>query len=210
MHAPNILATVLASLKAIPIEATFHRSIANAVLYRKGRKPKLLFALGAGANGARFTPVGGPPCLYVSAKPITTISEATGIASSLIAAGQAIPQPHTAFSMRVKLHRGVIDLTDETTILELGSCAAELDGDWLEQMRSEEPILTQILATAIYESNRFQGIRFFSHGDPGQINLMIWTKKVKAPSFVEVIDSSSVLADRIPKLRKRLNATKLK
>lgn len=57
MHTLEDLAAVLASLSAIPINGIFHRSVANAALYRKGRKPRLLYALGPGAVGARFTPI---------------------------------------------------------------------------------------------------------------------------------------------------------
>ncbi|MBY0548046.1 MAG: RES domain-containing protein, partial [Candidatus Obscuribacterales bacterium] len=154
------MADVLANLPAVPINGTYHRSVANASLYRKGRKPKLLFSLGAGMNGARFTPKGGPPCLYVSAKPVTTLSEVSGIASSLVHAGVAIPQPTTAFSMSVNLHRGILDLTNAAILDALGTNLAELDGPWEEQMKNGDPVPTQILATAVYESKRFQGLRF--------------------------------------------------
>lgn len=203
MHPPDDLAVVLATLPAIPTNGTYHRSVANASLYRKGRKPKLLFSLGAGMNGQRFTPKGGPPCLYVSAQPVTTLSEVSGIASSLVLAGVAIPQPTTAFSMNVNLHRGILDLTDAAILDALGTNLAELDGPWEEQMKNGDPVPTQILAKAVYESKRFQGLRFFSHEAPGQVNVMIWTESIKAPSVVEVIDGSGKLADRIPKLRKK-------
>ncbi|MBX9950344.1 MAG: RES domain-containing protein [Candidatus Obscuribacterales bacterium] len=208
MHSEDVLADVLANLPAVPINGTYHRSVANASLYRKGRKPKLLFSLGAGMNGARFTPKGGPPCLYVSAQPVTTLSEVSGIASSLVLAGLvAIPQPTTAFSMNVNLHRGILDLTNTDNLDKLGTTLAELDGPWEEQMKNGEPVPTQDLAKAVYESKRFQGLQFFSHEAPGQVNIMIWTETVKAPSVVEVIDGSGKLADRIPKIRKRRTTT---
>lgn len=203
MHPPDVLAKVLETLPAVPINGTYHRSVANASLYRKGRKPKLLFSLGAGMNGARFTPRGGPPCLYVSAQPVTTLSEVSGIASSLVLAGVAIPQPTTAFSMTVHMHIGVLDLTNADNLKQLGTDVTELDGPWEEQMKNGDPVPTQILATAVYESKRFQGLQFFSHEAPGQVNVMIWTETIKAPSLIEVIDGSGKLADRIPKIRKR-------
>jgi RES domain-containing protein len=203
MKRPAVLAKVLAHLPAIPIAGTYHRSVANASLYRKRHKTKLLFSLGPAITGARFTPIGGPPCIYASKHPATTLSEASGIASSLFHAGIAIPQPTTAFSMEVILHLGFLDLTDTANLDKLGTNLEELNGNWNEQMKNGLPVPTQILVTAIYDSKRFQGLQFFSHEAPDQINIMIWTETVKSPSSIEVIDSSGQLADRIPKIRKK-------
>jgi len=205
MHSPDILSAVLTTISAIPISGTYHRSVANASLYQERRKPKYLYALGPGREGARYTPKGGPPCLYVSAEPVTTLSEAAGIASALVLAGIAIPQPTTAFSVKVDLHRGVLDLTDAATLVQLGTDLTELDGPWEQQVLNGDPVPTQILAIAAYATNRFQGIRFYSHEDPGKLNLVIWTEAVNAPSAVAVIDSSDTVSERIPRIRKKRN-----
>jgi RES domain-containing protein len=203
MHSPDILAAVLSTIPAVPINGTYHRSVANASLYQGRRKPKYLYALGSGREGARYTPKGGPPCLYVSAEPITTLSEAAGIASSLVLAGIAIPQPMSAFSMKVDLHQGLLDLTDASVLTQLGTDLGELDGPWEQQALNGEPVPTQILSIAAHASSRFQGIRFYSHEDPGKINIVIWTETVKAPSAVAIVDSSDTVTERIPRLRKK-------
>jgi RES domain-containing protein len=203
MHSPDILAAVLRTLPAVPMSGTYHRSVANASLYQGRRKPKYLYALGPGREGARYTPKGGPPCLYVSAEPVTTLSEAAGIASSLVLAGIAIPQPTSAFSMTVDLHRGLLDLTDPNVLAQLGTDLTELDGPWEKQVLNGDPVPTQILAIAAYDSKCFQGIRFYSHEDPGKVNIVIWTETVKAPSAVAVIDSSGAKIERIPRIHKK-------
>ena len=203
MHSPDILAAVLPTLPAVPINGTYHRSVANASLYQGRRKPKYLYSLGPGREGSRYTPKGGPPCLYVSSEPVTTLSEAAGIASSLVLAGIAIPQPTSAFSMTVDLHRGLLDLTDPSVLAQLGTDLTELDGPWEEQVLNGDPVPTQILAIAAYASKRFQGIRFYSHEDPGKVNIVIWTETVKAPSAVAVIDSSGTITERIPRIHKK-------
>ncbi|MBP9093444.1 RES family NAD+ phosphorylase [bacterium] len=203
METPDILATVLLTLPAVPINSTYHRSVANASLYQGRRRPKYLYALGPGREGARFTPKGGPPCLYVSAEPVTTLSEATGIASALVLAGLAIPQPMSSFSMTVYLHRGLLDLTDTEVLAKLGTDLTELDGPWEQQVINGDPVPTQILATAAYASKRFQVIRFYSHEDPGKVNIVIWTEMVKSPSAVVVIDGTSTINERIPRIHKK-------
>ena len=99
--------------------------------------------------------------------------------------------------MTVNLHRGLLDLTDVSVLAQLGTDLTELDRPWEQQVLNGDPVPTQILAIAAYASNRFQGIRFYSHKDPGKINIVIWTKTVKAPSVVAVIDSSGTVTERI-------------
>jgi RES domain-containing protein len=203
MHPRNILAAVLPTIPAVPINGTFHRSVASASLHTGRRKPTYLYALGAGLQGARYTSKNGPPCLYVSEKSVTTLSEAAGIASSLVEARMAISQPMTTSSMEVNLHLGLLDLTDTIVLARLGTNIDEIDGPWQQQQLSGNPVTTQILAAEAYASRQFQGIRFFSNADPGNTNIMIWTETVIAPSAVSVINSSGTVKERIPPLRKK-------
>jgi hypothetical protein len=85
----------------------------------------------------------------------------------------------TVFSMKVKLQQGLLDLTDASVLGQLDTDIAELDGLWEQQVLNGDPVPTQILAVAAYASNRFQGLRFFSHEAPGKMNIMIWTGKLK-------------------------------
>jgi RES domain-containing protein len=105
--------------------------------------------------------------------------------------------------MTVDLHRGLLDLTDPSVLAQLGTDLTELDGPWEEQVLNGDPVPTQILAIAAYASKRFQGIRFYSHEDPGKVNIVIWTETVKAPSAVAVIDSSGTITERIPRIHKK-------
>jgi RES domain-containing protein len=205
MHSADILAAALKAIAPVPINGTFHRAVANAALYQGRRKPKYLYSLGPGRSGARYSPIGGPPCLYVSEEPVTTLSEAGGIASSLVRAGIAIAQPTTAFSMNVNLHRGALDLTDAGVVEQLGTSFIELDGPWEQQALTGGPIPTQDLGIEAYATKRFQGILFFSHEDPGKKNLVIWTATIKSPSVVTVIDSSNATTERIPRVRRKRN-----
>jgi RES domain-containing protein len=200
MHAAKKLKSILASVPAISIEQCFYRSVKNASLHNYN-PPKPLYALGPGNEGARYTPVGGPPCLYVSAKPLTTLCEVAGIASSLLEAGAVLPYPLTLYSVKVKL-KYVLDLADPEVCKALGTTLQELDGSWEQQLKNSVPVPTHILASAAHASGRFQGIKFVSHEDPTTINLMIWTETIRYPCYVEVQDSTGQMADRIPKSRK--------
>ena len=200
MHSARKLKSVLAAVPAVSIEQCFYRSVKDASLH-KYSPPKPLYALGPGTAGARYTPVGGRHVSYVSDRPLTTLCEVAGIASSLLQAGAVLPYPLTIYSIKVKL-KHVLDLTDPVNCKALGTTIKELDGPWEQQMKNGDPVLTHILASAAYATGRFQGMKFSSHEDPSTTNLMIWAETVKYPCFVEVLDSTGQMADRIPKSRK--------
>ena len=83
MYAQKKLSTVLATIPTISIHQSFYRSVDNASFYEYD-PPQPLYGLGLGITGARFTPKNGPPALYVSEQPLTTLCEASGIAASLL------------------------------------------------------------------------------------------------------------------------------
>jgi hypothetical protein len=65
-------------------------------------------------------------------------------------------------------------------------------------MKNMTAVPTHILARATYKTSRFEGIKFWSHEQPGTANLLIWTDSVKSPSYIEVVDDSNTLGDRLP------------
>jgi len=84
MHDRAKLQAVLAKLKANPIKGIFYRSVPAGALF-KFDPPQPLWSLGPGMSGQRFTPIGGPPALYVAESPQTTLYEGNALAASLFA-----------------------------------------------------------------------------------------------------------------------------
>lgn len=193
------LQAVLAKLTTLPLEGVFYRSIPAGALYNfQPLQP--LWSLGPGLSGQRFTPIGGPPALYVAESPQTTLYEGNALAASLfkhVASRPAIPATVT-ISVRVKLSH-VLDLTNKSVIKALALTNRELFCSWKELMRKELAVPTHTLADIAYKVPRLQGIRFPSSQDASGVNLIIWTRKLKSPCYIEVDDPSGTLWQRVPK-----------
>ena len=138
--------------------------------------------------------------IYVAEHQYTALAEVDhSITSSLRKSGRITPSPPlTIYAIHVKLNR-VLDLADKAVVDALGTNFAELKEAWAQQMKNGDPVPTHILAEAVYDSHRYQAIRFLSVEHKGGINLVVWTRKIRKPCFVEVYDPSSRLAARIPK-----------
>lgn len=93
----------------------------------------------------------------------------------------------------------VLDLTDKAVVKALGTTVAELKAPWAQQLKNGNLVPTHVLADAAYGSNRYQAIRYLSAEHKAGINLVIWTRKIRKPSYVEVYDPSGRLAARVPK-----------
>ena len=202
MHSKTRLAKILIKLPNPSITGYFFRSIDYGSLHSID-PPNALYALGPGRRGQRYTPISGPPTLYVSDKAYTSFSEAThAITSSVKKFDSAPPGPMVVFAVSVHIEH-ILDLTDNFTLDALGTTVAELQDPWADQMNNNIDVPTHLLAIAAYKTNRFQGIKYYAKEHPGGINLIIWTDKIKAPSFVEVFDPARKLAARIPEHHKK-------
>jgi RES domain-containing protein len=193
------LQLILSQLDNPAISGLFYRAIPNAALYSK-EPPQPLWSLGPGLYGQRFNAIGSPPALYVAEQPQTAFYEATGLGASLFSVNsqdRPTPAPTTVLTIKVNLEH-VLDLTKASIITALGMTQSEILCPWQEFMIKDLPVPTHILADAVYQSGRYQGIRFPSSKETGAINLMIWMDKIKTPSFVEVHDPSGRLWQRVP------------
>ena len=191
------LSKILIKLSAPSITGYFYRSIDYGALHSM-EPPDALYALGPSKQGQRYTPVGGPPALYVADKAYTSFAEVTHAITSSVRQFNSPPQPPlVVFAVSVHLEH-ILDLTDNSILKALGTTIAELQGPWADQMASGIDVPTHLLATAVYKTNRFQGIKYHSKEHPGGVDLIIWTDKLKAPSFIEVFDPTKKLAARIP------------
>lgn len=201
MLSPEQLRSVLSQLDNSAINGLFYRAIPNAALYGK-EPPQPLWSLGPGLHGQRFGPIGGPPALYVAEQPQTAFYEATGLAASLFSVNpedRPTPAPTTVLTIKINLEN-ILDLTKDGIIAALGMTQNEILCPWQELMIKDLPVPTHILADAVYQGHRYQGIRFPSSKETEAINLMIWTDKIKTPSFVEVHDPTGRLWQRIPEI----------
>ncbi len=196
MHLRNKLVVALNKIPAQRVTGLFYRSMLETAVHSL-LPPQPLYSLGPRQTGQRFTPKNGPACLYISKQFDVSFIETHGTTMAVAKCGYNFtPQPTVIIAISVDVE--VLDLTLPENRKALGTSTAELVGSWFEQMISGQPVPTHILARVAYSSNRFQAIQFYSAQRPGAINLMVWTKKLKEPYFIEVQDQSHKLYQRIP------------
>jgi RES domain-containing protein len=159
----------------------------SALIADGSRKIQPLYDLGPRQSGQRYTPVGGPRCLYVSEHHGTSYIEATGMFTSLAAVAQQHAPAEVTLSFRVSL-AAVLDVTEDTVQKALRTTEIELKRSWEWQVAMGQPVPTQILGQVAFDSTKYQAIRFPSARLTGEVNLVIWTERVTAPSFVECTD----------------------
>lgn len=201
MHDERTLKAALRELPNPGLTGYFYRAVAEAALHRFD-PPQPLYALGPGTGGQRFTPPGGPPALYVAENQGTALVEHThAITSGLRAAGLLLPAPPVVlYGIEVRLVH-ILDLTNRTVLEALDTDEAELKGPWAQQLKNGDLVPTHILASAAYDSHRFQAIRYPSAEVIDGVNLVVWTRKVRTPCYLEVYDPTGRLAARIPRRR---------
>ena len=159
--------------------------------------PQPLFDAGPRISGQRFTPIGGPPALYVSEHPATSYFEANQMLASVTAVAQQQAPPTVILNLSVHIEQ-ILDLTVQEIQLLLGTTTKELTANWQWQMVIDDTVPTHILAEVAYQSNYFQAIRFPSTIQNEEANLIIWTDKLISPSYVQVNDPSGRFAQRLP------------
>jgi RES domain-containing protein len=200
MHPKAQLTKILATLPNPSLSGYFYRSVDNFSLY-SFNPPNPLYNLSPGRTGQRYTPMGGPPALYVADKANTAFAEGTHSITSSLAGTIAPPAPVVIYAVKVNLEH-ILDLTDNAVLNALDTTVAELQGSWENQVAAGVCVPTHLLAETAYKTHRFQGMLFNSKESPRGINLIIWTNKVRTPSSVEVYDPTGKLAARIPKKRR--------
>lgn len=191
MHPLETLIEILPTISPQSVSRTYFRAVDYDALRSKD-PPNALWSGGPKEKGQRFTPPGGPDCLYVSETMPTAITEMRGLFSTV-----APLLPFVVISIQVRLDR-VLDITNPETQLRLGTSLTELTASWELQMSDNLPVPTHTLAEAAFSTGRFQAIRFASAQVEGEANLMIWTGLVSGSNFVEVYDRDSTLWRQIP------------
>ena len=154
-----------------------------------------LYDLGPRNSGQRYTAIGGPRALYVAETPNNAYFEATGMFNTVQAFAQQNATATVIVNITAQLD-SILDLTDRANQAALQTNQIELTLAWKWRMASRQPVLTHILANAVFLSNRFNAIRFPAARGADEANLVIWTEKLMGTSFVESNDPN--FPDRIP------------
>jgi len=193
-------------LPASPCRRTMYRCVEQGKLYGLNRPvpfpdPIPLYSRSSSDRGARFTARGGPDTLYM-AEDITVAylevdrayKKVEGLQPKVV---PPMAPPVILFAIKVELER-VLDLTDAGIQAALKTNVAELTATWRLKQHRKIPVPTQTLGTLIFQSGRFQALRFPSARDPRGCCLALFPDLAIAPSLVEVFDPYGELVGRIP------------
>jgi hypothetical protein len=185
------LIAVLPKLPAEVYTGTLFRRV-NLAALQSVEPHQFLYALGAGKEGARFTPRRGPESLYVAEDELT--AEVESKQGGFENFRRVAAPPAVVYSLKVLL-KAVLDLTDAKIVKKIGSSQAELAAPW-RLHRKKAP--TQILGLAAFDSGNFDALRYRSTKNPKGICYVIFTPRLDGASFVELYDPDGNFSERIP------------
>jgi RES domain-containing protein len=196
---------LIAALKSVP-RITIHGPWSRCIEYAltkgppPGRAPGSpagpLWPGGAVLSGARFTPRGSFSTLYLASDKVTALIEIgsifshAGLVSTTIATNPAV-----VFAVDGVL-TDVVDLTDEAIQKAIGTSTQELTGAW--RLSPSSP--THECGQAAFDCGVITALKFPSSKHAGAWCLAIFTDRLtlNPANFVEVVDSTSSLAQRLP------------
>ena len=194
------LRLALASVALTRFEGLLCRAVHSGTLYGFSRgtfyTPRPLYNLGPSQNGARFTPKGGAPALYLAEDFETSLREYLQLTmSARLTPRSAKEGAIVCLTAKVRL-TAVLDLTNGAVQKVLGTDDNELKSPWRYRKNGKVPS-THRLGQAIAAAHRFDGVRFKSSKGDGDC-FMVLTEALMSPSFVEVNDPFSRVIQRIP------------
>jgi RES domain-containing protein len=133
MLAGRALARALERARLMRYEGVLCRAVHAATLYGFKKEaaciPRPLYDLGPPAGGARFTPRGGAPALYLADDYETSLHEYLQVGSHVRLRARVDTGAIVLFVAEVRLER-VLDLTDRRVLSILGATPAELRQPW--------------------------------------------------------------------------------
>ncbi len=195
------LVQALATVPRVTLHGPWSRTIDHALLTApppgsSGTRPEPLWPGGAVLHGARFTPAGSFPTLYLACDPTTALAEVGSAFSHPALITITIARNPIVVLSVDGVIADVVDLTVGAIRVFLGTNASELTGSWI----LENPAPTQILGRAAYDCGVITALKYPSSKHPTGWCLAIFTDRLRRnpANYVEVIDTSLSLSQRLP------------
>lgn len=200
MLARDQLESVLDSIATHRVAGLWARAVAHDYLAGPppgappGTGPAPLWPGGPGLFGARYTPTGGAPSIYLAENSAVALLEVEAVVA---VGGRELltgARPFTVLQVDVRLD-AVLDVCDSAIRSSLGTNLQELTGNWL--LSSDPP--TQLLGDALSSNPRFDGLRAPSAKDPTRAILVVFSDRLSRArgTFCEV-SVGGLLNQRIP------------
>ena len=162
-----------------------------------------LYTPAGGLIGTRYVAPGGPELLHVALDADTAHRElngvffnhaATPLGAQQVREGLLRPLPSVILGIHIDVAH-VLDLTQTATRRHFGiRSRAEILGRWWREPNAP----TQLLGTAVFASNRFQGILYPSARNSGHACLILFRQRLTVPSCVQCQDAPSGMRAELP------------
>ena len=184
----------------------FYRCVEQGKLYGLALpapfpNPIPLYSQNSSLRGARFTPQGGPNTLYMAEDVMTAYLEVDraykkveGLEPLVV---PRLAPPVILFSLKVELDQ-VLDISDAGIQAALQTNPAELTATWRLRQSRHLPIPTQTLGQLVFDSGRFQALRYASARAANGYCLAVFPERVVSPALVEIFDPYGELIGTLP------------
>lgn len=171
---------ILENLPGIPIKKPYYRVMGIKYLSNP------LSALGSKLAGGRYNYIGEFEVLYLASDVQTAVQETLKNIHFRFS-------PKSIITIEVEV-QNIVNLEDKKTTNTLGIDGDKLLSPWRKtQDIDHKKAYTQILGQAIYESNRFEGIKYPSAKVKGKYNLAIFPDRLMSGSNIKVYDPERLL-----------------
>jgi RES domain-containing protein len=205
MQSGRQIDAALRGLRLVTVNQTWWRAVAHHLLNSPppgappGSAPQPLWPDGSSRFGARFTPKGGPPAVYLASDPQTALQEVGAVFAIPKGPPIALPAPpYTLCQVHVVLTE-VLDTRDAATQKALRTSTQELTGDWRYTMGQRRSPPTHILGRAAHSSGCIAAIMAHSSKNVGGgLILAVFPDRLSNPNLIEVIDPTGFLRQRFP------------
>ncbi len=196
---------MLPSLPTVSFEGILYRAVDLEALFGFHQlapypQPLPLFSGGARLRGARYTPIGGPPSLYLALDPQTAYAEANRVHTQawagMTAAAPALP-PTVLISVHARLD-SILDITDKSIQQALDTNDRELRRPWRLAQSRGHVVATQQLGQAAFDCGSIQAIRYPSAQSPEAHCLVAFPDRLTSPAYIETIDQHLNILQRLP------------
>jgi RES domain-containing protein len=199
MHPTQTLERVLKTIALTRHEGFLCRAVNVNALYRFSHTahytPRPLYNLGPPRGGARFTPRGGAPSLYLADDYETSLREYLQVGWPAGLAPASTENAFVCYVAEVRLET-VLDLTKRTIRNTLATDLRELKGPWRYRRDGRVPP-THRLGRAVAKVGHIQAIRFAAGRGRGAC-FAILTDTLTPPAYVRIRDPKSRLMEQIP------------
>jgi len=174
-------------ISVIAIKKPYYRSIGVERLNNP------IEALQSKLNGGRYNFIGSFEALYLAPNPFTAIKESLKEFKENSKVFDFKFPPKVTITVEVEVEH-IIDLQDGRVIRALGIEEHKLIKPWryTQDVLGKEAY-TQILGRLIYESAKFDGIRYPSAKVSKEYNLVIFPDRLKEISQISVYDPNQIL-----------------